>query len=193
MSHNIRRFLNSHPQIENAAFIDPACVVIGDVVLGEDCSVWPMAVIRGDVNHIRIGARSNVQDLAMLHVSHRNDAKPNGSPLIVGDDVTIGHQAMLHGCVIGNRVLVGMKTTILDDAIIEDDVMIGAGSLVPARKRLESGYLYLGSPVKQIRALTENEIEFLAYSAKHYVKVAHQHQQSLYQSDTEQPKDDKHE
>ena len=178
MMNNIRPFLDSHPQTDAAVFIDPSCVIIGDVVLGADSSVWPMAVIRGDVNYIRVGERSNVQDLAMLHVSHKNAAKPDGSPLIIGDDVTVGHQAMLHGCRIGNRVLVGMKTTILDDAIIEDDVMIGAGSLVPARKRLESGYLYVGSPVKQVRKLTEDEIAFLAYSAKHYVKVATQHQQS---------------
>ena len=178
MMNNIRPFLDAYPQTDAAVFIDPSCVIIGDVVLGADSSVWPMAVIRGDVNYIRVGERSNVQDLAMLHVSHKNAAKPDGSPLIIGDDVTVGHQAMLHGCRIGNRVLVGMKTTILDDAIIEDDVMIGAGSLVPARKRLESGYLYVGSPVKQVRKLTEDEIAFLAYSTKHYVKVATQHQQS---------------
>lgn len=179
MTNNIRPFLETSPHVSDAIFIDPSCVIIGDVVLGKDSSVWPMAVIRGDVNYIRIGARSNVQDLAMLHVSHKNAAKPKGSPLIIGDDVTIGHQAMLHGCRIGNRVLVGMKTTILDDAMIEDDVMIGAGSLVPARKRLESGYLYVGSPVKQVRPLNADEISFLAYSASHYVKVAQQHQQSL--------------
>ncbi len=179
MMNNIRPFLNTIPDTQHAVFIDPSCVIIGDVILGTQSSVWPMAVIRGDVNYIRVGARSNVQDLAMLHVSHKNDQKPEGSPLIIGDDVTVGHMAMLHGCRIGNRVLVGMKTTVLDDAIIEDDVMIGAGSLVPARKRLESGYLYVGSPVKQVRRLTEEEIAFLAYSAQHYVKVAQQHQQSL--------------
>ena len=175
---NIRPYLEHRPEIDESCYIDPACVVIGEVSLAEQVSVWPFAVIRGDVNSIRIGARSNVQDLSMLHVSHKNEAKPEGSPLVIGEDVTIGHKVMLHGCRIGNRVLVGMKTTILDDAIIEDDVMIGAGSLVPARKRLESGYLYVGSPVKQVRKLTEDEIAFLAYSAKHYVKVATQHQQS---------------
>ena len=178
MPNNIRYFLDAYPQIDAASYIDSSAIIIGDVVLGAQTSVWPMAVIRGDVNFIRIGARSNIQDLAMLHVSHRSAAKPDGSPLIVGDDVTVGHHAMLHGCQIGNRVLIGMKTIVLDDAIIEDDVMVGAGSLVPARKHLQSGYLYVGSPVKQVRELTQEEKDFLAYSAQHYVKVANQHQQS---------------
>lgn len=115
----------------------------------------------------------------MLHVSHKNTDKPNGSPLTIGDDVTIGHMVMLHGCTIGSRVLVGMHSTILDDAIIEDDVMIGAASLVPPRKRLESGYLYMGSPVQKVRELTVQEKEFLRYSANHYVKLAATHQASL--------------
>ena len=150
-------------------------MVIGDVVLGEHTSVWPCAVIRGDVNHIRIGNRSNVQDLSMLHVSHKSADKPDGSPLLIGEDVTIGHRVVLHGCIIGNRVLVGMGSTILDDAIIEDDVMIGAGSLVPPRKRIESGYLYVGSPVKQVRPLNDEEKKFLVYSAKHYIHIAEQY------------------
>ena len=108
----------------------------------------------------------------MLHVSHKNQSKPNGSPLVIGEDVTVGHHVTLHGCRIGNRVLVGIKTVILDDVVIEDDVMIGAGSLVPPRKRLESGYLYVGSPVQKVRPLTDKEKEFLPYSARHYVKVA---------------------
>ena len=117
------------------------------------------------MNSISIGKRSNVQDGSVLHVSHKNAAKPDGSPLIIGDDVTIGHKVMLHGCRIGNRVLVGMGSIILDDTVVEDDVMIGAGSLVPPRKRLESGFLYVGSPVKQVRPLTDEEKEFLTYSS----------------------------
>ncbi|MDO4641945.1 MAG: gamma carbonic anhydrase family protein [Neisseria sp.] len=170
--HNIRNYLAASPRIMPGCYVDPASVVIGDVVLEEGASVWPFAVIRGDVNAIRIGKRSNVQDLSMLHVSHKTDKKPQGSPLNIGDDVTIGHKVMLHGCTIGNRVLIGMGTIVLDDAVIEDDVMIGAGSLVPPRKRLERGYLYVGSPVKQVRKLTEEEIAGLLYSAAHYVKVA---------------------
>lgn len=172
MSQNIRPYLDTHPQIDDSCYIDPMGVVIGDVVLGENVSVWPFAVIRGDVNSIRIGNNSNVQDHAMLHVSHKNADKPNGSPLIIGEDVTIGHHVTLHGCTIGNRVLVGINTIILDDVIVEDDVMIGAGSLVPPRKRLESGYLYVGSPVQKVRPLTDKEKAFLPYSAQNYVKVS---------------------
>ncbi|MEQ1412287.1 gamma carbonic anhydrase family protein [Acinetobacter indicus] len=172
MSQNIRPYLDTHPQIDDSCYIDPMGVVIGDVVLGENVSVWPFAVIRGDVNSIRIGNNSNVQDHAMLHVSHKNADKPDGSPLIIGEDVTIGHHVTLHGCTIGNRVLVGINTIILDDVIVEDDVMIGAGSLVPPRKRLESGYLYVGSPVQKVRPLTDKEKAFLPYSAQNYLKVS---------------------
>lgn len=149
MKKHIRPYLNQNPQINDHCYIDEMSVVIGDVVLGENVSVWPFAVIRGDVNYIKIGKNSNVQDHSMLHVSHKNAAKPNGSPLIIGEDVTIGHHVTLHGCTVGNRVLIGINTIVLDDVIIEDDVMIGAGSLVPPRKVLKSGYLYVGSPVSK--------------------------------------------
>ncbi|KJV40513.1 gamma carbonic anhydrase family protein [Acinetobacter brisouii] len=172
MMNNIRPYLEHTPQIDDSCYIDTMSVVIGDVQLAENVSVWPFAVIRGDVNSIQIGKNSNVQDHCMLHVSHKKPSKPNGSPLIIGEDVTIGHHVTLHGCTIGNRVLVGINTVILDDVIVEDDVMIGAGSLVPPRKRLESGYLYVGSPIQKVRPLTDEEKAFLAYSAQHYVKVA---------------------
>lgn len=175
---NIRPYLDTAPQIHASCYIDPMSVVVGDVVLDENVSVWPFAVLRGDVNSMRIGRNSNVQDHAMLHVSHKNEAKPEGSPLSIGEDSTIGHHVTLHGCTIGNRVLVGMGSIVLDDAVVEDDVIIGAGSLVPSRKRLESGYLYVGSPVKQIRPLTEEERTFLPYSAAHYVRVMNNHKQS---------------
>lgn len=171
MQSNIRSYLDHHPQIDNSCYIDEMSVVIGDVQLAENVSVWPFAVIRGDVNSIQIGKNSNVQDHCMLHVSHKNQDKPNGSPLVIGEDVTIGHHVTLHGCTIGNRVLVGINTVILDDAIIEDNVIIGAGSLVPPRKVLKSGYLYVGSPVQQVRPLTDKEKAFLPYSTGHYVKV----------------------
>lgn len=172
MKKNIRAYLDQIPQIDSTSYIDEMAVVIGDVVLSENVSVWPFAVIRGDVNSIRIGKNSNVQDHAMLHVSHKNAAKPNGSPLTIGEDVTIAHHVTLHGCTVGNRVLIGINSIVLDDVIIEDDVMIGAGSLVPPRKILKSGYLYVGSPVQQVRPLTEKELEFLPYSAQNYVKVS---------------------
>lgn len=172
---NIRPFLNTLPQIAENNYIDESAVIIGDVIIEENSSVWVHAVIRGDVNEIRIGKRTNIQDLSMLHVSKKTPEKPNGSPLIIGDDVTVGHHVILHGCTVGNRVLVGMGSTILDDAVIEDDVMIGAGSLVPPRKRLESGFLYMGSPVKAVRALTDAEKQHLHDSAQHYVNVANQY------------------
>lgn len=167
---NIRPYKTLMPAIGPRVMIDPTSVVIGDVRLAEDVSIWPLVVIRGDVNFVLIGARSNIQDGSVLHVTHKSPYNPQGNPLIVGEDVTIGHKVMLHGCTIGNRVLVGMGSILLDGAIIEDDVMIGAGSLVPQNKRLESGYLYLGSPVKQIRPLKEAEREGLKYSANNYVK-----------------------
>ena len=172
MAKIIRPYLNSTPQLGNNCYIDDMAVVIGDVILAENVSVWPFAVIRGDVNHIRIGKNSNVQDHAMLHVSHKKADKPNGSPLIIGEDVTIGHHVTLHGCTIGNRVLIGINSIVLDDVIIPDDVMIGAGTLVPPGKVLESGYLYVGSPAKKVRPLTETELAFLPYSAQNYVKVS---------------------
>lgn len=171
----IRTFQNRTPEIHETCMIDEACVVIGEVSLAEDVSVWPCAVLRGDVNSITVGVRSNIQDGSVLHVSHKTAAKPEGSPLVIGEDVTVGHKVMLHGCRIGNRVLVGMGTTVLDDAVIEDDVMIGAGSLVPPRKHLEGGYLYIGSPVRQARPLTDEEKAFLKYSAAHYVKLSKQY------------------
>lgn len=178
-NNNIRAYLEHQPAIDPSCYVDPLAVVIGQVQLAEHASVWPFAVIRGDVQHISIGKNSNIQDHCMLHVSHANAGRPNGSPLIIGEDVTVGHHVTLHGCQIGHRVLIGIQSVILDDVVIEDDVMIGAGSLVPPRKRLESGYLYVGSPVQKIRPLTQAEIDYLPYSARHYVKVAEQHQQSI--------------
>ncbi len=150
--------------------IDDSSVVIGDVRLADDVGIWPLVVIRGDVHYVQIGARTNIQDGSMLHVTHKSSYNPDGNPLTIGEDVTVGHKVMLHGCTIGNRVLVGMGSILLDGAIVEDDVMIGAGSLVPQNKRLESGYLYLGSPVKQIRPLSDEEKAGLRYSANNYVK-----------------------
>lgn len=177
MKKNIRPYLDHRPKIDATCYIDELSLVIGDVSLAENVSVWPFAVIRGDVNHIVIGKNSNIQDHSMLHVSHKTEQKPMGSPLIIGDDVTIGHHVKLHGCTVGNRVLIGIGSIVLDDVVIEDDVMIGAGSLVPPRKVLESGYLYVGSPVQKIRPLTNKEKEFLPYSAKNYVKVANHYQE----------------
>lgn len=164
---NIRSYKNRHPFIGSNTFIDPSAVVIGDVLIGHDCSVWPATVIRGDVNSIRVGHHTNIQDGSILHVTHEG-AYSAGSPLTIGNYVTVGHNVILHACTIGDYVLVGMGSILLDNAIIEPYVMIGAGSLVPENKILESGYLYFGSPVKKIRALTEQEQSFLLYSADNY-------------------------
>ena len=170
MSAVLRPFKDLFPQKGDRVMIDSSSVVVGDVRMADDVSIWPLVAIRGDVNHVMIGSRTNIQDGSVLHVTHKSTHNPEGCPLIVGEDVTIGHKVMLHGCNIGNRVLVGMGSILLDGVIVEDDVMIGAGSLVPQNKRLESGYLYLGSPVKQIRPLNEAEIAGLQYSANNYVK-----------------------
>lgn len=167
----IRSYQGQAPRLGERVFVDESAVVIGDVVLGDDVSIWPCAVIRGDMHRIRIGARTSVQDGSVLHITHASDYNPEGYPLTVGEDVTIGHSVCLHGCTVGNRVLIGIGTTILDGAIIEEEVVIGAGSLVPPGKRLESGFMYMGSPVKQMRPLKESERSFFTYSANNYVKL----------------------
>lgn len=170
MSHSVRTYKGVSPRLGSRVMIDPTSVVIGDVTLADDVGVWPLVVIRGDVNSVTIGKRSNIQDGSVLHLTHKSAANPEGFPLVIGEDVTVGHKAMLHGCTIGNRVLVGMGSILLDGVVVEDDVMIGAGSLVSPGKRLESGFLYLGSPAKKIRPLTEEEIGGLRYSANNYVE-----------------------
>ncbi|MBC3411447.1 gamma carbonic anhydrase family protein [Pseudomonas sp. SWRI51] len=171
----LRTFREHTPKVGPRAFVDRSAVVIGDVEIGEDSSVWPLTVVRGDMNRIRIGARTSVQDGSVLHITHAGPFNPDGFALIIGDEVTIGHKVMLHGCTLGNRILVGMGSTIMDGAVVEDEVIIGAGSLVPPGKRLASGYLYVGSPVKQMRPLNEQERAFFPYSASNYVKLKDQH------------------
>lgn len=171
----IRRFKTHFPQLGARVFVDDAAVVIGDVTLGDDSSVWPCAVIRGDMHRIRVGQRTSVQDNAVLHITHASDFNPEGWPLIIGDDVTIGHGACLHGCTVGNRVLIGIGATVLDGARIDDEVVIAAGALVPPGKHLASGYLYVGSPCRQGRELTDAEKAFFSYSAKNYVALKDQY------------------
>ena len=175
----IRAYLNHVPQLGERVYVDEAAVVIGKVNLADEVSIWCGAVVRGDVNTIQIGKRSNVQDGSVLHVTGGSANHPAGSPLIIGEDVTIGHHVTLHGCTIGNRVLVGMGAIVLDDVVIEDDVMIGAGSLVPPRKRLQSGLMYMGSPAKAVRELTEAEKAFLRQSAQNYVATAAAYRQMV--------------
>jgi len=167
----LRSYQGHTPRLGEKVFVDESAVVIGDVDLGDDVSVWPCVVIRGDMHRIRVGARTSVQDGSVLHITHASDFNPAGYPLTIGEDVTVGHSVCLHGCTIGNRVLVGIGSTILDGAVVEDEVVIGAGSLVPPGKRLESGFMYMGSPVKQVRPLKDSERQFFLYSATNYVKL----------------------
>ncbi len=168
---SVRTHAGVRPRLGTGVYIDPQACVIGRVILGDDVSVWPMAVLRGDVNTISLGARTNVQDGAVLHVTHDGPYQPGGYALLIGDDVTIGHRATLHGCQIGNRVLVGMGAIVLDGAVVEDEVIIGAGALVPPRARLTTGTLWLGTPARRARAIDARERESLGYSASHYVRV----------------------
>jgi carbonic anhydrase/acetyltransferase-like protein (isoleucine patch superfamily) len=167
---SLRSYKGVRPQLGARVYIDESAVVIGRVTLGDDASVWPCAVLRGDVNSIEIGARTNIQDGSVLHVVHDGPV-PGGLPLVIGDDVTVGHKAMIHGVRIGHRCLIGMGAVILDGAVIEDEVIVAAGSVVPPRKRLISHGLYMGNPVKRARELTAAEREHLGYSAHHYVKI----------------------
>lgn len=170
-----RSFRGVFPTLGDQVFVDPSAVIVGDIHIGDDSSIWPLVAARGDVNHIRIGKRTNIQDGCILHVTRTSFDDPEGYPLIIGDDVTLGHQVMLHGCTLGNRILVGMSAVVMDGAVVEDDVIIGAGSLVPPGKRLESGFLYVGSPVKKARALTEEETAFLPKSAENYVRLKNEY------------------
>lgn len=171
MSQSIRSFLDKYPVVGDRVYIDPKSLIIGDVVLGDDVSVWPMAVIRGDVNFIRIGKACSIQDGAVLHVTHDGPYTSGGKPLILGQGITIGHQAVLHGCTIDDFCLIGMGAVILDEVYIEHHVLVAAGSVVPPGKRLKSGHLYLGNPARALRPLTSKEIEQLEYSASHYIKL----------------------
>ncbi len=165
----IRSFEEKTPQIGENSRIDESAVIIGDVVIGDNCSVWPLTVIRGDVNIIRIGNNTNIQDACVLHVSHRGEYNAEGAELHIGDQVSVAHKVILHGCRIGNQCLIGMGSIVMDNVVVEDRVMIGAGSLVSPGKVLQSGYLYLGNPARKVRALSEREIELMSYIAGHYI------------------------
>ncbi|NIP72808.1 MAG: gamma carbonic anhydrase family protein, partial [Gammaproteobacteria bacterium] len=167
----VRPFDTHHPQLGARAYIDPTAVVVGDVHVGADSSVWPMAVLRGDIHRIRIGARSNIQDGTVVHVTHDSEHSPGGHAAAVGDDVTVGHRVVLHGCRVGDRCLIGMGAVVMDGALVHADTIIGAGSLVTQGKELEGGYLWTGSPARRVRTLTEREREYIRYAAAHYVQL----------------------
>ena len=172
----VRPYRGMRPKLGPGAWVDPAAIVIGDVELGADVSIWPMAVVRGDVNHVRVGARSNVQDGSVLHVTRPYPGSEAGWPLLIGEDVVIAHKVTVHGCTIGNRVLVGIGAVVLDGAVVEDEVMIGAGSVVTPGKRLGSGGLYLGNPARRARDLTPAEIARIPVMAGFYVDLKREYE-----------------
>ncbi len=172
----IRAFQGIKPTIPSSCFIEDTGVVIGDVVMGEECSVWFHAVIRGDVNYIRIGNRTNIQDLCMLHVTH------DTHPLLIGNEVTVGHNVVLHGCTIKDRVLVGMGAIIMDGAVIGEDSVVGAGALVVEGTVVPPKSVILGSPARVRRSMTDEELAWIKKSAENYVKYA-----GLYRNDPGKP------
>jgi len=168
----LRAFNQISPKLGERVFIDPACTVIGDVHIGDDSSIWPGTVIRGDVNFIRIGARTNIQDGSIVHVSHDGPSgKPVGYATLIGDDVTIGHGAIVHACTIEDGCLIGMGATVLDGAVVKKNGFVGAGAVIPPGKTVGSGELWLGNPAKCVRMLSEQDIAQLYYSAQHYVRL----------------------
>ena len=172
----IRGCQEQQPKIHASAFVDEHALVVGDVVIGADSSVWPMCAVRGDENIIRIGARTNVQDGSVLHVTGDSHFFPGGHALEIGDDVTVGHGVILHACTIESLSLIGMGSTVLDGAVVKSRAMVGANSLVSPGKQIEGGFLWLGSPAKKVRGLTDKELEYLEFSSRHYVELKNLHQ-----------------
>lgn len=171
----IQTYHGTAPTLGGGVYIAESALIIGDVALGKDVSIWPQTVARGDVNRIEIGEETNIQDGCVLHVTHRSETHPDGYPLIVGRGVTVGHRVVLHGCVIGDLCLIGIGAILMDGAVVEDRVMVGAGALVPPGRRLESGYLYVGAPARAIRTLKDEELEYLGYSKDGYVRLKNQY------------------
>ena len=168
---SVRAFNNTQPNIDKSSYIDDSAVIIGDVTIAENVSIWPTVVIRGDVSSIHIGANTNIQDGSVLHVSHAEHYGAKEAPLHIGQNVTVGHRAVVHACTVGNFCLIGIGAIILDNAVLEDYVLLGAGSLVPTGKVLKSGFLYLGTPARKVRELSAEERTFLESSAQHYVQL----------------------
>ena len=178
-STSLRSFGGIAPTLGERVLIDPSAVVLGDVVLGDDVSVWPGSVVRGDMHAIRVGPRTSIQDGSVLHITHASDYNPGGWPLTIGCEVTIGHNATLHGCTLGDRILVGMGAVVMDGAVVEDEVVIAAGALVPPGKVLARGFLYAGTPARPVRNLSDREMAYFRYSADNYVRLKDAHIREL--------------
>lgn len=171
----IRDFEDLLPNIHPSAYIDDKALIIGQVSIGQNSSVWPFSVLRGDVNSISIGDNTNIQDHSVLHVSHDSHYHPGGYVLTLGDDITVGHRVTLHGCTINNNCLIGMGAIIMDNVTIGENTLIGAGSLITPNKTLEPGFLWIGSPARKVRKLSDEDIESIQYSAQHYVRLKARH------------------
>jgi carbonic anhydrase/acetyltransferase-like protein (isoleucine patch superfamily) len=167
---SLRSFKGITPILGERVYVDPAACVIGDVVLGDDVSIWPGTVLRGDVNHIRVGARTSIQDGSIVHVAHAGPYGP-GLPCLIGAGVTIGHAAVVHACTIGDYCLIGMHASVLDGAVVQKHGFVGAGALIPPGKVVGERELWLGNPAKFVRLLSDRQIEQLHYSADHYVRL----------------------
>lgn len=170
LNHTIITFNNQKPKIAEGVFLAPNCNIIGEVEIGSESSVWFQSVIRGDVNSIKIGSRTNIQDLTMVHVTNRDAKRP--AHTVIGDDVTIGHKVIVHGCEIGNRCLIGMGAIVMDRVKIGDDCIVGAGSIVTEGTVIPPKSLAFGSPARVIRELKEEELNWLPKSADHYANLA---------------------
>ncbi|WP_263081455.1 gamma carbonic anhydrase family protein [Endozoicomonas sp. Mp262] len=179
MTSKIKGFQGKVPVIGQRVYVDNSAVIIGDVQIGDDSSIWPTAVIRGDMHSIIIGARTSIQDGSVLHITHKSHYNPAGYPLDIGSEVTIGHKAVLHGCTIQDRCLIGIGAIVMDGAVVEEEVMVAAGCLVPPGKHLKSGHLYKGNPAKIARPLSEKERQYLRYSADNYVKLKDQYLETV--------------
>ncbi|HEY9151001.1 MAG TPA: gamma carbonic anhydrase family protein [Gammaproteobacteria bacterium] len=171
----VQTFEGRMPRLHPTAYVADSALVLGDVDIGADSSLWPMTVARGDIHRIRIGARSNIQDGSVLHVTHDGEHAPGGFALQVGNDVTVGHRVILHGCILEDRCLIGMGAIVMDGARVCRGAMVGAGTLVSPGKVLEGGYLWLGSPARRVRPLSAREQQYLDYSATYYVALARRH------------------
>ena len=168
-------YLAQTPKVGSKVYLHSSCVINGAVSLDDHVSVWPQVVIRGDVHHISVGAGTNVQDHSVLHVTHAGPNNPDGHPLVIGANITIGHRVILHGCTLEDNCFIGMGSIVMDGATVESGAYLGAGCLVPPSKTLKSGWLYLGQPAKAIRKLTPDEKAFINYSAQHYRQLKDQY------------------
>ncbi len=175
----LREFEDKVPALAEGVYVDEAACVIGAVSLGRDVSIWPGAVLRGDVEHIEVGARSNIQDGSIVHVTHDGPYTPGGRACVIGEGVTVGHGAVIHACTIANDCLVGMRVTVLDGAVIGRHSLVGADALVTPGTQVGEGELWLGSPARRVRSLSPAEIEQIEYSAAHYVRLKNRYLAAL--------------